>query len=325
MYALTGGADFGAGVWSLLARWPTGSRPGRVDQHRKLIDAAMAPMWEANHIWIIFVIVLLFTGFPSVFAAMSIHLHLPLLLILVGITLRGAAFVFQHYGHGDSARRWRRIFAAASTVTPLLLGALLGAMTRGVSSSAGEVSVVGNVTDWLAPFPIFVGIFSLSLFTHLAAVFLTSETTDLELQRDFQQRALLSAAAAFVVGGLTVGAAHYDSSSSLMRFSQRLTTSWWTWPLAVAVTTAIVIEIILLRHRRFRIARWIACIPIAGILVGWGAAQYPILLSPMFSVDNAASPTITLRYVAPVVVAGVVMLLPCLYWLLRTFKREQRP
>ena len=131
-YALSGGADFGGGVWDLLARGP------RREAQRTLIASAIGPIWEANHVWLIIVVVMLFTGFPSAFASLGIVLHIPLSLMLVGIVLRGAAFVFRSYGSGDHAgrRAWGRVFAIASTMTPLLLGAIIGAIASGAVGDA---------------------------------------------------------------------------------------------------------------------------------------------------------------------------------------------
>lgn len=338
LYAVTGGADFGGGVWDLLARGP------RATAQRQLIDTAIAPVWEANHIWLIFVVVLLFTAFPPAFAAATIGLHLPLVLMLLGITLRGAAFVFRHYGAGQAAQRWGHVFAWASTITPILLGIILGAVTRGVHTSGGNL--YANLDDWLNPFTLAVGVFTLALFAHVAAVFLAAEAqqpathTDrgphdaaVELQQDFRRRALLSGAAALVLGGLcvvaamvSVGSQASDSASvsPLTRFGHRLLYSWWSWPVAALTASTTAATYWLLRTARWRAARWAAIAQVVGVVVGWGAAQYPILLAPGLTIHNAASPVITLQWVAPVVVGGSLILFPSLIWLMRTFKAEQR-
>ena len=127
LYVLTGGADFGGGVWDLLARGP------RATAQRALIDRAIAPVWEANHVWLILVVVLLFGAFPPAFSALATGLHLPLTALLVGIVFRGSAFVFRKYGGGGRAasRRWGVVFAVASLVTPICLGVTIGAVTAG--------------------------------------------------------------------------------------------------------------------------------------------------------------------------------------------------
>ena len=311
LYAVTGGADFGGGVWDLLARGP------RADAQRRLIDAAIAPIWEANHIWLIFVVVLLFTAFPPVFSAAAIGLHLPLVLMLLGITLRGAAFVFRHYGDGPAAKRWGGVFAVASTVTPVLLGMVLGAATRGVHSTGGDL--YASVGDWTAPFVLAVGAFTLALFAHLAAVFLAAEATETALARDFQRRALFSGAAALALGGICI----VTADAPLARFSDRLMHSWWSLPLAAVTATATGLTAWLLQQGRWQLARWAAIAQVIGVLLGWAAAQYPVLLAPGLTVANAASPVITLQWIAPMVVAGSALLFPSLFWLLRTFKAQR--
>src|SRR4030095_3059205 len=124
-YAVTGGADFGGGLWDLLASGP------RAAGQRRLVEQALAPVWEAHHVWLIYVLVILFTAFPPAYAALGTALHVPLTVMLVGIVLRGSAFVFRQYGGGPAAavEAWGRVFAVASVVTPFFLGAVLGAMT----------------------------------------------------------------------------------------------------------------------------------------------------------------------------------------------------
>ena len=155
IYALFGGADYGAGVWDLLARGP------RATAQRELIAHAIGPVWEANHVWLIIVIVLLFTGFPSAFSAIMTTLHVPLSLMLIGIVLRGSAFTFRSYDNSEvGKRRWNRVFSIPSVVTPMLLGAVIGAIATGQP---------GRALDSGLPMP---------LFAFLAAIYLTLETPD---------------------------------------------------------------------------------------------------------------------------------------------------
>src|SRR5436853_3282711 len=134
-YVLMGGADYGGGVWDLLAWGP------RTRQQRELIAQALGPVWEANHVWLILVIVILFTGFPPAFAAIATALHIPLTLMLIGIVLRGSAFTFRSYDRREDnvQRRWGRIFAIASLITPILLGLVVGAI------ASGEIRIRGGV------------------------------------------------------------------------------------------------------------------------------------------------------------------------------------
>ncbi|HTE45708.1 MAG TPA: cytochrome d ubiquinol oxidase subunit II, partial [Gemmatimonadaceae bacterium] len=157
-YVLMGGADYGGGVWDLLA-----SGPRRAAQ-RDLIANSLAPIWEANHVWLIVVVVMMFTAFPAAFGMLGTVLHIPITLLLVGIVLRGSAFVFRSYGTGTSAHRhsWGLAFAIASAVTPILLGIIIGAVaSEDVATAAGQI---GNATfatvfvaPWFAAFPFAVG------------------------------------------------------------------------------------------------------------------------------------------------------------------------
>src|SRR6266705_4271884 len=175
-YAVLGGADFGGGVWDLLALGP------RRERQRELIAEAIGPVWEANHVWLILAIVLLFTCFPPAFARLGTRLHIPLSLVLIGIVLRGSAFTFWRYGgagqgEGDGdqeERQWGMIFAVASLITPLLLGTTVGAIASGGLGEGGRETGDGfyatYVASWLNPFALAVGLFALVAFAFLAAV-----------------------------------------------------------------------------------------------------------------------------------------------------------
>src|SRR5438046_9396661 len=197
IYALLGGADYGGGLWDLF------SSGKREMAQRALIAEAIAPVWEANHVWLILVLVVLFTAFPPAFAAISIALHIPLTLLLIGVVLRGTTFTFRAYDvrRDDVQRRWSLLFSIASIITPLLLGIVLGAIASGTIRVAHGVVVSGFLKSWLAPFPFVVGFFALSLFAFLAAVYLTVEASQHELQEDFRMRALI---AGFAVGILAL-------------------------------------------------------------------------------------------------------------------------
>ncbi len=192
MYALMGGADFGGGLWDFFA---TGPRAGA---QRRAIARALGPIWEADHVWLILVVVLLFTGFPRAFAAIMTALSIPLLLMLVGIVLRGTAFIFRKYDSQAEAvhRHWSRLFGAASVVTPFFQGVIVGALVSGqIHFAHGEVTS-GFMAGWLTPFALACGVFALGLFAFLAATYMTVETKDQpEVQNDFRLRALVSGVA----------------------------------------------------------------------------------------------------------------------------------
>ncbi|HXL11379.1 MAG TPA: cytochrome d ubiquinol oxidase subunit II, partial [Gemmatimonadales bacterium] len=195
-YAVLGGADFGGGVWDLLA---LGSRKQR---QRELIAEAIGPVWEANHVWLILAIVLFFTCFPPAFARLGTLLHIPLSLVLIGIVLRGSAFTFWRYGADEEQRHWGVVFAIASLITPFLLGTTAGTIASGALGEAGGAKGDGfytiYVAPWLSPFPLSVGLFALITFAFLAAVYLTLEAHERELQEDFRRRALAAGVGLFL-------------------------------------------------------------------------------------------------------------------------------
>lgn len=317
-YALMGGADYGGGVWDLLAWGP------RKKAQRELIAAAIGPIWEANHVWLILVIVILFTAFPPAFAAISTALHIPLVLLLIGIVLRGSAFTFRSYDKktDDVQRRWGSVFSIASVITPVLLGITVGALSSGSIRFQDGVLTSGFVQSWLEPFPFAVGLFALSLFAFLAAVYLTVEAADAKLQNDFRARALV---AAFVVAIMAL-VVYLLSASGAPVIRRDLSASWWTWPLQIATALAALGAMVTLWRRQFRLARLFAAAQVTLILWGWGNAQYPYLLVADFTIYNAAAPAATLRLLLIALLAGVILLFPSFYYLYHVFKAEpQQP
>src|SRR6266516_2058605 len=186
VYALMGGADFGGGIWSLLAFGV------RAQRQREAIADAIAPIWEANHVWLTLVIVLLFTGFPGAFATIMTALNIPMTVMLLGIVLRGSAFVFRKYDV-EKERRWSGVFGMASFLTPFFRGMILGALTTGQIRVEQGRLLTGFMAGWLTPFALSCGMFALGLFAFLAATYLTLDTRDEpDLQEDFRRRSLWS-------------------------------------------------------------------------------------------------------------------------------------
>ena len=257
-YALMGGADFGGGLWDLLAFGP------RAADQRRLIEQALAPVWEANHVWLIFVIVILFSAFPPAFAVLATALHVPLTLMLVGIVLRGSAFVFRQYGAGSvpQVRLWGRVFAIASVVAPFFLGTVLAAITEGVpvlphfgrAAEGAQLLVAGVSWQWTSPFALVVGGFTLALFGYLAAVYLTLEAPDPHLAEAFRWRALIAG----VVVGEFAFTSLFMARSQAPLFYARLLRSWWSWPLQITTGALAIGALYLLWRRRYRLARVLA-------------------------------------------------------------------
>ena len=318
-YALLGGADFGGGVWDLLATGP------RKERQREVIAEAIGPVWEANHVWLILALVLLFTCFPPAFARLGTLLHIPLSLVLIGIVLRGSAFTFWRYGgggHGDPEQRhWGVVFAVASLITPLLLGTTVGAIASGPltdrGAGTGEAFYTTYVAPWLNPFALSVGVFALVAFAFLAAVYLTVEVEEPELREDFRRRALASGVALF-------GAALSALLLSPAAVRGALVFASWAVPLHLLTGAAAVTALAALWYCRWRLARAAAAVQVSLILWGWALSQRPYILPPDLTVAAAAAPPATLRLALAALVLGAVVLLPSLYYLFRVFKAGDR-
>ena len=314
-YVLFGGADFGGGVWDLLA---TGPRRAR---QREVIAHAIGPIWEANHVWLILAIVLAFTCFSPVFARIMTVLHIPLSLMLVGIVLRGSAFTFRTYDdeHDAAQRQWGRIFSSASVLTPLLLGISLGAVASGrVVAPIRGTFAERFVEPWLTPFAFGVGLLTVALFAFLAAVFLTLETRDRELVEDFRRRALGAGVAVFLASALVL----LLSFQAAPLLSRGLTGSGWALPLHLATAASAIAVFAALWTRRFRLARVLVGLQVSLIFWGWTVSQYPYLVPPDLTIDGAAAPEITLRLTLWALGLGTLVLAPSLVYLFRVFKSE---
>ncbi len=315
LYALLGGADFGGGVWDWLASGPT------APAQRATIARAIAPVWEANHVWLILVVTVLFSGFPRAFAWISTYLHIPLLLMLIGIILRGSAFVFRAYGPKDErfTRTWGRVFAGASTVTPVLLGIVVGTITEARLDATATGFRAVYVAPWLTPFALSVGGFALVLFAYLAAVYLTLEATEPDTVEAFRWRALVAGALAGVLA-LVV----FVMGASVPHLRAGLTASPWALPLHVCTGVAAVAAFVLLWTRRYWWARVAAAAQVAFILWGWALAQYPYLVRPDLTIEASAAPRAVLVLLLQALVLGALVLMPSLLYLFRVFAPRGR-
>jgi len=323
-YVLTGGADYGGGVWDLLSSGP------RRDVQRALIAKAVAPIWEANHVWLILAVVILFTAFPAAFATLGIVLHIPLSLVLVGIVLRGSSFVFRSYGSRDDAsqRLWGRVFAIASIGTPILLGIIVGAIASGaVGEAASLIRTPGGaakeqtatfmqvfVTPWLTPFSLAMGALALSMFALLAAVYLALAATDDALRDDFRRRAFGAAIAMFVAAFGGLGMAHMQ-----VPHVSRMLILGPAFVLQVAIGLSALTALWALWARRWSVARVAAGAQVSLILWGWVVVQYPFIIPPSQTLRAVAAPRPTLLLLLYGLLGGAVVLFPSLAYLYRTF------
>jgi cytochrome d ubiquinol oxidase subunit II len=316
LYALTGGPDFGAGVWSLLARGP------RKQAQREALHHAIAPIWEANHVWLIFIIVLLFSAFPRAFSAISVALHIPIALALLGIVFRGAAFAFHAYGiHTDRTRQaWSRVFYVSSIATPVLLGNIAGALGTGQIRVINGRVATGFFAGWTSPFAWVVGAFTLALFATLAATYLCAESEDPALSDDFRRRAI----GAEVVTGLLAGLVPWRASIEAPQLYGMLMESSWTWLVQAATAASAVTTMLLLWVREVKMARYTCAIQAALVVAGWGLAMDRHFVLPDVSVEYSIGFAPVLPAFAVAFGGGALLLIPAFWFLLRVFKAKPR-
>lgn len=298
-YALFGGADFGGGIWDLLAgSAERGAAP------RALIDESVTPVWEANHVWLIFILVLLWTAFPPAFAAIMTALFVPLSLSLLGIVLRGVGFAFRHTAQRLRTQQFTgALFAASSLITPFFMGTVVGAV------ATGQVPVhpAGNVlAAWTSPTAILTGFLFVAACAYVSAVFLVVEARQRGHQ-DLVRYFSLRATAAGVVTGALAGGTFAELSVSSTYVFDRLTGI--ALPLvAISIAAGIaVLGMLWLRWYHALFLRVTAAIAVATVVWGWGLAQYPYLFPTSLPLAAGSAPTASL--VALFVVAGLAALL----------------
>ena len=318
LYLLFGGADFGAGIWTLFA-------VGRHGQsQRALMDQAIGPIWEANHVWLIIAVVILFTAFPPAFAVISVRLHIPLTLMLIGIVLRGTAFAIRT--HDSSSRSdgftevppiWHWIFAWSSLITPTMLGVVLGAIASGRAAGPTDTVRETFVDPWLAPFPIAVGLLTTALVAYLASVYLIIESREPSLRRLFRQRAMMSGILVILLAAVAL----FLTGEGVPEIHQGLVTT--AVGRATIVGTALVHLVALwaLITERDVMARFLAGGGAVAILWGWAFSQYPYLVEPSVTIYDAA-PSGTLDVLLASLLLGSVVLFPFLFYLYSLFKGD---
>jgi cytochrome bd ubiquinol oxidase subunit II len=314
-YALFGGADFGAGFWDLVAGGAErGERP------RALIQRSLTPVWEANHVWLIFILVVLWTAFPPAFSAVMTTLYVPLAAAALGIVLRGSGFAFRKSFEGLSGRRAAgAIFAISSLLTPFFMGAVVGAIAAGNVPASGDGP---PFSSWLQPLPLLVGAMFVASGAYLAAVFLIGDARrsgDEEMRRYFARRALIAAGAAGIAAAFGLLELHAEARYLF----DRLTGVGLPLVILSALCGLGVLVILLGVARRpgaasSRLLRPLAAGAVVAVIWGWGVAQFPYLLPTSLKISQSAAPPDTLASVIVVFVAAAVLVLPALgllYWL----------
>lgn len=314
VYVLLGGADFGGGFWDLIAGGDRrGSRP------RALIEHSIGPVWEANHVWLIFALVILWTGFPQAFSAIASTLYVPLTAAAFGIILRGSGFAFRKAVEETHLKRlFGATFAFSSVLTPFFLGTVAGAVASGrvpPGNAAGD-----PIGSWLNPTSVMAGFFAVAVCAYLAAVYLIGDAArsgDGELVEYFRRRALAAGLAAGAVSAAGIGVVRADAPEL---FEGMLSRGLPMIPVSLAGGAATIWFVFKRRHLAARVA---AAVAVVGVLGGWAAGQYPDILQGLTIQEAAASPN-TLRLVAISLFVGGLFFIPGLIWMLVLFQGSKQ-
>jgi cytochrome d ubiquinol oxidase subunit II len=312
VYATFGGADFGAGLWDLFT-------PGaQSDRRRELVNQAIGPVWEANHVWLVFLVVGLFSAFPKAFSTLCIVLIYPLIFALIGIVLRGSSFIFRT--HGLRARPtlviWNRVFSFSSILTPFFLGVSAAAVASGGIQTTGNVQAnFGSL--WLTPFAIVIGLMAVSLCATLAAVFLIVEAMDKkepDLVILFRLQALIAGAATAVLGAVGLALAPV--------YAPVLWAGMLNHALPVVIATMLIglATAITLYFGYYRIARALIIVETAFLLGSWGVSQLPYIIPPSVTIEEAAGAPSTLLLLLIGIIVGMLLVIPSIYFLFYIFK-----
>jgi cytochrome d ubiquinol oxidase subunit II len=311
-YAVFAGADFGAGVWDLTAGGPERGAP-----MRKLVDRAIGPVWEANHVWLIFVFVYLWTGFPAAFAAICQTLFVPLALAGFGIVLRGSAFAFRKFAPSfGSAQLFGVLFATSSVLTPFVFGTVAGAV------ASGRVPLDGSGdrwSSWTGPSSLVGGGLAVLTCAFVAAVFLTDEAARSDDQ-SLADRCRARALGAGVVTGIAALAGIAPLENDAPQLFDRLTGR--ALPLVIVSASGGLWTLWALWRRRASRARVGAVVAVASVVLGWGVAQYPWALEQRATLEETAASRPTLWGLVIVFGVAGVTVLPALAYL---YALTQRP
>jgi len=309
VYLLLGGADFGAGILELF----TTPRKRRHDQN--IVYKAIGPIWEANHIWLILAIVILFVGFPGIHQVLVTNLHIPLTLLLVGIIFRGTAFVFRHYDAVEDGSRkvYDTIFRYSSLFTTFVLGLIAGSVL-GNGLQPGEMApdfLSQYVWPWLNPFSFSVGVFTAAICAFLAASYLIGEDDDDNHVRRFKKKAQIANLVVVLSGGAVLWAGG-------MEFWREFVWGWGGIGI-VAASAATALFWVLLKQRKFILARVWAAGQVLLIIAAMGMSRFPELIQGMDLYDHAASGS-TMAALGGALIFGLLLIGPSLYYLFRVFK-----
>lgn len=319
LYLLMGGADFGAGILELFT-----SRKNR-RKTRKTLYQAIGPIWEANHMWLIIAIVILFVGFPGIYATMSVYLHIPLTVMLIGIIARGTAFTFRHYDAvvDEMQYVYNKIFVYSSFITPLFLGIIAASAVSGQINTNATSFADAYIFSWLNLFSVAVGFFTTSICAYLAAIYLIGETKLVPEERQrFIVKARSANIAALVSGVLVFIAAEIEE----------VPVKDWVFGnlpgiLAIALATAsLILMWYLINKGRSVVIRVLAGFQVAMILFATTNIHYPnivVLDNGYLSLIEHQGHDKTIQALGWALLLGSIFILPALFYLIYSFKRKK--
>jgi cytochrome d ubiquinol oxidase subunit II len=300
-YAVFGGADFGAGFWDLVAGGASGG-----ERPREVIDRSIGPVWEANHVWLIFVFVVLWTGFPEAYASIMLTLYVPLSLAAFGIVLRGSSFAFRKTVFLSRDRRnFGAAFAISSVIVPFFMGTVAGAIASGRVPAGG---VAGDPWDsWINPTSILGGVLAVVVVAFLAAVYLVWDSRrfgDATMADYFRRRAVAAAVVAGAIGVVGIFVLYADARYVFDGLASR------ALPLVILSAVCGTAALVLLVRDAARGARLLAMGAVASVVVGWGVAQWDYLLPTSLTVSAAAAPSGTLQALLVATILFVLFVIP---------------
>lgn len=320
IYCLLGGADFGAGIIEFMSGKKSKERT------RELVSEAMAPIWEANHMWLIIAVVVLFNAFPLVYTRLLVSLSIPLIIMLIGIILRGTAFTFRHYDavKDGSQEIYSKVFQYSSIIVPFFFGLVVGAIVSGKITENPATFYEGYVAPWFNLFSVSTGIFVTSLFAFIAAVFLISESTDADTLSEFVSKSKKTVVAAVASGLLVFGSSVLED----VHFTERFFTNPSSIIFIVLATVSLPVLWKVLGKGLKWPSRILAGAVLFFILGAFYAVYFPSLVllksGRNMTFYNSAAPDVTLNYLGWALIVGSVIIFPSLFFLMNVFKSEKK-
>jgi cytochrome bd ubiquinol oxidase subunit II len=317
LYVLLGGADFGAGIVELLTG-KKGVEP---------ITKAIAPIWEANHVWLILAVVILFNGFPLVYTTMSIYLHIPLLIALIGIIIRGSSFTFRHYdvAHDKNYHHlYSWFFRVSSVITPFFLGIVMGAVILGrIPPSLDGDFVSLFIRPWLNWFTMATGLFTTVLFAWLASIYVLGEVHEESIK--LFRRTSLALFTLLIFSGLLV---FISAEAFQVHLFTQFRKSWISIGCVLMATLMVPLMWKNILKKNILWTRLLAGVITACILMGWLAVQYPVMIhrsnGAHLTVWNSQAPQQTMHYLMLALIIGSLIIFPSFAYLFRVFKFKNK-